>query len=53
MQEKAGKEKLVQLCASADLKAGTFLAADPELDPPDLPDVATFLKEQGLSDVPI
>lgn len=50
-QGKVGESKLGQLCK--ELKAEEFLAADPEFDPADTPDVAAFLKEEGLSAVPL
>jgi len=50
-QGKVGESKLGQLCK--ELKAEEFLAADPEFDPADTPDVAAFLKKEGLSAVPL
>lgn len=47
LQEKGGEEKLKGLVVG--LKGGDFLAADPELDPPDLVSVEDFLKEEGLT----
>ena len=35
------------------LHVGELFKADPEFDPKDLPDAAAFLKEQGLSVVPL
>lgn len=47
LQEEAGEDKLKELVAG--LKGGDFLAADEELDPPDLVSVEDFLAEQGLT----
>ena len=52
-QDKAGEEQLKELCTKAKLQAGQFLAAVPEIDPPDLPEPKAFLASQGLSAVPV
>lgn len=52
VQETSGSAKLTQLCKDSALDGNALLAADPEFDP-DLPDVATFLKQQGLQAVPL
>ena len=46
-QDEGGEDKLRELVAG--LKGSDFLAADPELDPPDLPPVAEFLSQEGLT----
>ncbi len=48
-----GEAKLGQLCSEGGLHVGKFLASDPEFDPPDMPDVPAFLKQEGLSAVPL
>ena len=53
VQGKVGQAKLEQLCKDGDLHVGELFKADPEFDPEDIPDAATFLKEQGLSVVPL
>jgi hypothetical protein len=53
MQTKGSEAKLKSVVEEAGLKAGTFLEPDPELDMPDLPDAATWLKSEGLSAVPV
>lgn len=53
VQGKVGEAKLGQLCKDGDLHVGDLFKADPEFDPEDIPDAATFLKEQGLSAVPL
>lgn len=53
LQRKAGEAKLEQLCKDGELHAEKFLAADPEFDAPETPDVAAFLKQEGLSAVPL
>ena len=47
MQDQGGEDRLRELVAG--LKGSEFLAADPELDPPDLPPVADFLSQEGLT----
>ena len=53
MQSKVGDAKTEKLCTEGDLKVGDFLKADPEFDAPDTPDVAAFLKKEGLSMIPL
>jgi hypothetical protein len=53
VQSKAGEAKLGQLCSEGGFQGGKLLASDPEFDPPDTPDVADFLKAEGLSAVPV
>ena len=53
MQGKVGEAKLGQLCSEGGLQVGKLLASDPEFDPPETPDVLAFLKEEGLSAVPV
>ena len=53
VQGKVGEAKLEQLCKDGDLHVGELFKADPEFDPEDIPDAAAFLKEQGLSVVPL
>lgn len=53
IKDKAGEEQLKELCTKAKLQAGQFLAAVPEIDPPDLPEPKAFLASQGLSAVPV
>ena len=48
-----GKAKLGQLCSEGGLQVGKLLAADPEFDPPETPDVPAFLKQESLSAVPV
>eukprot|EP00884_Botryococcus_braunii_P007223 jgi/Botrbrau1/16501/Bobra.0142s0095.1 len=50
---KAGEGKLAALAKEADIHASAFLEADPEIDPPDLPSVEDWLKEEGLQAVPV
>ncbi|KAK9827674.1 hypothetical protein WJX81_006915 [Elliptochloris bilobata] len=50
---RVGEDKLVQLCKDGGLAIGKLLEADPELDPKDLPDAATFLKSKGLGAIPL
>ena len=47
VQDQGGEDRLRELVAG--LKGSEFLAADPELDPPDLPPVADFLSQEGLT----
>jgi len=44
---------LAKLAADAGVKGSEFLAADPELDPPDLPSVEDWLSANGCSSVPV
>lgn len=53
VQVKVGETKLGQLCKDGDLHVGKLFKADPEFDPEDIPDAATFLKDQGLSVIPL
>ncbi len=53
LQRKAGESKLGQLCKDGEFHTEKFLAADPEFDAPETPDVAAFLKQEGLSAVPL
>lgn len=53
VQSKLGEAKLGQLCEDGDLHVGELFKADPELDPEDIPDAPAFLKQQGLSVVPL
>ncbi|EIE25379.1 hypothetical protein COCSUDRAFT_46693 [Coccomyxa subellipsoidea C-169] len=50
---KVGEAKLGQLCTEGGLQVEKFLAADVEFDGPDFQDVAAFLKQEGLSAVPL
>ncbi|KAK9820254.1 hypothetical protein WJX72_008106 [[Myrmecia] bisecta] len=49
----AGEERFQKLLTDSGFKAGELLKADPEFDPADLPDVASFLKQEGLAAVPV
>lgn len=53
LQGKVGEAKLGQLCTEGGLQVEKFLAADAEFDDPDFQDVAAFLKQEGLSAVPL
>ena len=53
MQGMVGEAKLGQLCSEGGLQVSKLLAADPEFDPPDMLDVPAFLKQEGLSAVPV
>lgn len=53
VQGKVGEAKLGQLCSEGELHVGKFLASDPEFDPADMLDVPAFLKQEGLSAVPL
>lgn len=53
LQRKVGEAKLGQLCNEGEFHTEKFLAADPEFDAPETPDVAAFLKQEGLSAVPL
>lgn len=48
-----GDGKLAALAKEAGLRAGNFLEPDPELDPPDLPSAADWLKQEDLQSVPV
>ncbi len=52
-QGKIGETKLGQLCKEGDLHVGDLFKADPEFDPEDISDAATFLNEQKLTVVPL
>ena len=52
-QGKIGEAKLGQLCKEGDLHVGELFKADPEFDPEDISDAATFLNEQKLTVVPL
>lgn len=48
-----GDGKLAALAKEAGLQAGAFLEPDPELDPPDLPSAAAWLKTEELQAIPL
>jgi hypothetical protein len=47
VQAQGGEKQLRALTAELDLEQ--LLAADPEIDPPDLPSAADLLASEGLS----
>jgi hypothetical protein len=53
LQSKAGDGKLAALAQEGNLRAGSFLEPDPEVDLPDLPSAADWLKQLGLQAVPL
>ncbi|BDA41688.1 Eukaryotic translation initiation factor isoform 4G-1 [Coccomyxa sp. Obi] len=53
VKRKVGEAKLGQLCKEGEFHTEKFLAADPEFDAPETSDVAAFLKQEGLSAVPL
>jgi hypothetical protein len=48
VKENAGEDALKEYCEEAKIDMNALLAADPEFDPPELPDVPIFLKAEGL-----
>jgi len=44
---------LGKLADAAGVKGSEFLAADPDLDPPDLPSVEDWLSQKGFSGIPV